>query len=54
MDPGDILVTNDAYTTGSHLNHMTFSVPIFHGGEVVGVLMLHGALARYRRRARRA
>jgi len=35
MDPGDILLTNDAYTTGSHLNHMTFSVPIFDDGEVV-------------------
>ena len=35
MDPGDILLTNDAYTTGSHLNHMTFSVPIFHDGKVV-------------------
>jgi N-methylhydantoinase B len=35
LDPGDILLTNDAYTTGSHLNHMTFSVPIFHDGELV-------------------
>jgi len=35
MDPGDILLTNDAYTTGSHLNHMTFSVPIFHDGKIV-------------------
>jgi len=35
MEPGDILLTNDAYTTGSHLNHMTFSVPIFDKGEVV-------------------
>ncbi|HEY4773434.1 MAG TPA: hydantoinase B/oxoprolinase family protein [Xanthobacteraceae bacterium] len=34
--PGDIYVTNDAYTTGSHLNHFTFSLPIFHGGELVG------------------
>src|SRR3984893_10775882 len=25
MDPGDILLTNDAYTTGSHLHHMPFS-----------------------------
>jgi len=32
---GDILVTNDAYTTGSHLNHFTFSLPIFHEGELV-------------------
>lgn len=31
---GDILVTNDAYTTGSHLNHFTFSLPIFHDGEL--------------------
>jgi N-methylhydantoinase B len=35
MEPGDILLTNDAYTTGSHLNHMTFSAPIFHDGKVV-------------------
>jgi N-methylhydantoinase B len=33
--PGDILLTNDAYTTGSHLNHMTFSVPIFVDGAIV-------------------
>jgi N-methylhydantoinase B len=36
IHPGDILVTNDAYTTGSHLNHVTFTVPIFHDGELVG------------------
>ena len=35
LEPGDILLTNDAYTTGSHLNHMTFSVPIFWQGELV-------------------
>ena len=35
LDPGDILLTNDAYITGSHLNHMTFTVPIFHDSEVV-------------------
>ena len=33
--PGDILVTNDGYITGSHLNHVTLSLPIFHGGELV-------------------
>ena len=32
LEPGDILVTNDAYTTGSHLYHFTFSLPIFHRG----------------------
>jgi hypothetical protein len=35
LEPGDILLTNDAYITGSHLNHMTFTVPIFHDGELV-------------------
>jgi N-methylhydantoinase B len=35
LDPGDILLTNDAYITGSHLNHMTFTVPVFHDGELV-------------------
>ncbi len=34
LDPGDILVTNDAYTTGSHLNHFTLTLPIFHGGKL--------------------
>ena len=36
IEPGDILVTNDAYITGSHLNHFTFTLPIFHDGELVG------------------
>ena len=35
LDPGDILLTNDAYITGSHLNHMTFTVPVFREGELV-------------------
>jgi N-methylhydantoinase B len=35
IEPGDILLTNDGYITGSHLNHPTFSVPIFDGGRIV-------------------
>ena len=35
IHPGDILVTNDAYITGSHLNHVTFSLPIFDGDELI-------------------
>ena len=35
MAPGDILITNDAYTTGSHLNHVTLTLPIFVKGELV-------------------
>src|SRR6202161_1792022 len=34
MEPGDILLTNDAYIMGSHLNHLIFTVPIFHDGEI--------------------
>jgi N-methylhydantoinase B len=29
------LLTNDSYIMGSHLNHMIFTLPIFHGGEIV-------------------
>jgi N-methylhydantoinase B len=35
IDQDDVLLTNDAYTTGSHLNHMTFVVPVFWEGEIV-------------------
>jgi N-methylhydantoinase B len=34
--PGDIYVTNDSYITGSHLNHFTFTLPIFHKGKLAG------------------
>jgi N-methylhydantoinase B len=34
--PDDVLLTNDAYITGSHLNHMTFVMPIFHDDELIG------------------
>ena len=36
IKPGDIYVTNDAYLTGSHLNHFTLTLPIFHKGTLVG------------------
>src|SRR5688500_11931738 len=35
MQPGDVLLTNDPYVMGSHLNHMIFTVPVFHEGEIV-------------------
>jgi N-methylhydantoinase B len=35
IEPGDILLTNDAYIMGSHLNHMIFTLPIFHGDSIV-------------------
>jgi N-methylhydantoinase B len=36
MMPGDIYVTNDAYITGSHLNHVTLTLPIFQKNTLVG------------------
>ncbi len=36
IKPGDIYVTNNSYLTGSHLNHVTLTLPIFHKGELVG------------------
>src|SRR5712671_724153 len=36
IKPGDIYVTNDSYLTGSHLNHFTLTLPIFHKGTLVG------------------
>jgi N-methylhydantoinase B len=35
IHPGDILITNDAYTTGSHLNHVTLTLPVFYSGELI-------------------
>lgn len=35
IDPGDILLTNDSYIMGSHLNHMIYTLPIFNDGELV-------------------
>jgi N-methylhydantoinase B len=35
IEPGDILLTNDPYIMGSHLNHMIFTLPIFCAGEIV-------------------
>ena len=43
IHPGDILITNDGYITGSHLNHVTLTMPFFHGGKLVafGCCMAH-------------
>jgi N-methylhydantoinase B len=43
IHPGDILITNDGYITGSHLNHVTLTMPYFHDGKLVafGCCMAH-------------
>src|SRR5262245_3547623 len=35
IHPGDIRLTNDPQVMGSHLNHMIFSLPIFHDRELI-------------------
>src|SRR5947209_18395857 len=35
IQPGDILLTNDSYIMGSHLNHIILTLPIFWEGELV-------------------
>jgi N-methylhydantoinase B len=35
IHPGDILLTNDSYIHGSHLNHFIFTLPVFWEGELV-------------------
>src|ERR671918_1041191 len=35
IEPGDILLTNDPQVMGSHLNHMIFTLPVFHDGELI-------------------
>ncbi len=36
MREGDIYITNDSYLTGSHLNHFTLTMPVFHRGVLAG------------------
>lgn len=36
MRPGDIFITNDAYITGSHLNHIVLTLPLFEKENVIG------------------
>src|SRR5712692_2909832 len=36
IQPGDVLLTNDSYIMGSHLNHMIFTLPIFWDGALIG------------------
>src|SRR2546422_7894595 len=49
IEPGDILLTNDSYVMGSHLNHMIFTLPVFNDGETRRLLVIDGPLAGYRR-----
>ncbi len=42
LRPGDIFVLNDPYEGGTHLNDMTFTMPIFYEGEILGFAVSRG------------
>ncbi|MBO0885871.1 MAG: hydantoinase B/oxoprolinase family protein [Acidimicrobiales bacterium] len=36
IEPGDVLLTNDPDVTGSHLNHLIFTAPVFNDDKLMG------------------
>jgi N-methylhydantoinase B len=40
LEPGDVIVANDPYRTGTHVNDLLFSRPVFSGDEIVGFVNL--------------
>jgi N-methylhydantoinase B len=36
LEPGDVIVANDPYRGGTHVNDLTFIRPVFHDGEIAG------------------
>jgi len=42
LKPGDIIISNDPYATGTHLNDIGLAMPIFHRDEIVAVATAKG------------
>jgi len=42
LEPGDIVILNDPYQGGTHLNDVTLVAPVFHGGTLVGFVANRG------------
>lgn len=40
LRPGDLLICNDPYRTGTHVNDILFARPIFHDGQLVSFVTL--------------
>jgi N-methylhydantoinase B len=36
LEPGDVIVANDPYRNGTHVNDLIFVRPVFHGDELAG------------------
>lgn len=42
ISPGDIIVSNDPYLTGTHLNDIGLAMPIFHKDEIIAIATAKG------------
>ena len=42
MAPNDVYIVNDPYQGGTHINDVTFLMPIFHGGEILAFAVSRG------------
>ncbi len=40
LRPGDVVVANDPYRTGTHVNDLLFCRPVFHAGALIGFINL--------------
>jgi N-methylhydantoinase B len=40
LEPGDVIVANDPYRTGTHVNDLLFIRPVFHDGELLAFVNL--------------
>lgn len=40
LRPGDVLICNDPVRTGTHVNDLLFTRPVFYDGEIIGFLNL--------------
>jgi N-methylhydantoinase B len=42
LKPGDVIALNDPYQGGTHINDITFTMPIFYEGEILGFAVSRG------------
>lgn len=40
LEPGDVLICNDPFRVGNHVNDMCFIRPVFHGNVIVGFVVI--------------
>ncbi|HTR73942.1 MAG TPA: hydantoinase B/oxoprolinase family protein [Solirubrobacterales bacterium] len=40
LEPGDLLICNDPFRVGNHVNDMCFIRPVFHDGEIVSFVVI--------------